>query len=82
MAYSQVQRAVLREFGQRVRSARDLRGWTQEILAAEASLDRTYVGGIERGERNPGLLNVNKLAMALGESFAGFLPCRAGPERN
>lgn len=39
-------------------------------------MDRTYIGGIERGERNLALLNVNRLAMALDESFAGFLPCR------
>ncbi|MGH8194150.1 MAG: helix-turn-helix domain-containing protein [Woeseiaceae bacterium] len=76
MPYTRSEQAVLREFGERVRSAREGRGWTQEDLAAEAGLDRTYVGGIERGERNLALLNVNKLAIALGDGFAGFLPCR------
>jgi transcriptional regulator with XRE-family HTH domain len=76
MPYTRSERAVLREFGERVRSAREARGWTQEDLAAEAGLDRTYVGGIERGERNLALLNVNKLAIALEDGFAGFLPCR------
>jgi transcriptional regulator with XRE-family HTH domain len=81
MPYTRSQRAVLREFGERVRGAREARGWTQEELAAEADLDRTYIGGIERGERNLALLNVNKLAVALGESFTGFLPCRPATRR-
>ncbi len=76
MAYTAKEREVLREFGRRVRAARDAHGWTQEELADEAGLDRTYVGGIERGERNPALLNLNKLALALGEKFSGFLPYR------
>ncbi len=76
MAYTRSQREVLRAFGECVRSAREGRGWSQEDLAAEAGLDRTYVGGIERGERNLGLLNINKLAKALDDGFSGFLPCR------
>jgi transcriptional regulator with XRE-family HTH domain len=78
MPYTRLQRAVLREFGKRVRRAREVRGWTQEDLADEAGLDRTYIGGIERGERNLALLNVNKLAVALGDGFTGFLPCHPG----
>lgn len=81
MPYTRSERAILREFGERVRSARELRGWTQEELAAEAGLDRTYVGGIERGERNLAILNINKLAVALGDGFSGFLPCRPGSRR-
>ena len=81
MAYSDEERQVLREFGQRVRVARDAQGWTQEDLAAEAGLDRTYVGSIERGERNLALLNINKLALALGEPFDGFLPWRTKRRR-
>jgi transcriptional regulator with XRE-family HTH domain len=42
------------------------RKWSQEEFAAESGLDRTYVGGIERGERNPSLLNICRLARALG----------------
>lgn len=78
MAYTKVEQQVLNEFGRRVRDARDARGWTQEELAEEAGLDRTYIGGVERGERNIALLNVNKLALALGEKFDGFLPYRPG----
>ncbi|HEX7802523.1 MAG TPA: helix-turn-helix transcriptional regulator [Pseudoxanthomonas sp.] len=42
----------LEELGLRIRTRRKEFGWTQEDLAANASLDRSYVGGIERGERN------------------------------
>lgn len=55
-------------FGERLRELRAERGWSQEHLAHEASLDRTYVSGVERGVRNVGLDNVYKLATALGVS--------------
>ena len=42
----------LKELGNRIRERRKLRGWTQEVFADEAQIDRSYVGGIERGERN------------------------------
>lgn len=80
MAYTRAELVVLREFGKRVRSARESRGWSQERLALEAGLDRTYVGGVERGERNIALLNLNRIAVALGQGFDGFLPCRR-PQR-
>lgn len=53
-------------FGENVRELRKKRGLSQEELAAEAELDRTYMGGVERGERNLGLLNVARVAKALG----------------
>lgn len=77
MAYSGEERKLLREFGRRVRSARKARGWTQEDLASEVGVDRTYIGGVERGERNLGLLNINRIAVALDVNFDGLLPCRA-----
>ena len=49
-----------------VRLLRVMRGWSQEVLALEAGLDRTYVGAVERGERNPTLASVERLAVALG----------------
>ena len=49
-----------------LRLLRVMRGWSQEQFALAAGLDRTYVGALERGERNPTLANVEKLAEALG----------------
>lgn len=51
--------------GSNVRALRIAKGLTQEQLAFEADLDLTYVGGIERGKRNPSLLVMVRLADAL-----------------
>lgn len=59
-------RNVLRSFGERVREIRTLKGLSQEELARLAKIDRTYIGGIERGERNAGIKNVWRIADALG----------------
>ena len=53
-------------FGKRVRELRTQRGVSQEVLAELSDLHRNYVGGVERGERNIGLLNIVALAHALG----------------
>lgn len=52
-------------FGQRQREIRKEQGLSQEQLAFKAGLHRTYVGGIERGERNVALRNIQRLADAL-----------------
>jgi transcriptional regulator with XRE-family HTH domain len=52
-------------FGKRVRELRQRRGMSQETLSFEAGLDRSYIGQVERGERNISLQNVEKLALAL-----------------
>lgn len=52
-------------FGKRVRELRKARGFSQEELAHRAGLHYTYVGGIERGERNPALVNIGRIARAL-----------------
>jgi transcriptional regulator with XRE-family HTH domain len=58
--------AILRRFGGAVRAWRRQAGLSQEELADRAGLDRTYVGGIERGERNVAVVNIVRLARALG----------------
>ncbi len=52
-------------FGQAIRAVRSRRGVSQESLALQCGLDRTYISGIERGTRNPSLTNILKLAAAL-----------------
>lgn len=56
----------LQRFGSRVRAERERLGMSQEDLAGRAGMHRTYLGGVERGERNLGLLNVVRIARALG----------------
>ena len=56
---------LLTQFGTRVRAARAGVGLSQEALAEACGLHRTYVGSVERGERNVGLLNLLSLAAAL-----------------
>ncbi len=70
--------ALLIVFGKTVRKLREARGLSQEAFADVCGLHRTYIGGIERGERNIGLLNVLRIARALGVHpgtlFADFDP--------
>ncbi|WP_374275067.1 helix-turn-helix domain-containing protein [Brevundimonas sp.] len=54
--------------GRNVKRHRLARGMTQEQLAFAAELDLTYVGGIERGKRNPSIMVLGRLADALGVS--------------
>jgi transcriptional regulator with XRE-family HTH domain len=58
--------SVLVRFGNRARELRKKKGLSQEDLALESGLDRSYVGQVERGERNISLINVWKLADAIG----------------
>ena len=53
-------------FGRVVRNLRESAELSQEELADRASVHRTYIGGIERGERNPTLTTIHKIAKALG----------------
>ena len=64
---------LLVRFGQRVREKRVAAGFSQESFAEACGLHRTYVGGIERGERNVALLNVSAIAEALGVTMAELL---------
>ena len=57
---------ILKPVGKAIREHRQRFGWSQEKLAYEAELDRSHMGRIERGERNVTLLNLYRIARALG----------------
>ena len=62
------------QVGGKVRKLRERKGWSQEQLGFQSGLHRNYIGGIERGERNLGLVNIGKLAKALGVRPRTLLP--------
>ena len=57
-------------FGRALRRRRERLGVSQEAFADMCQLDRTYIGGIERGERNVGLVNIEKIAKTLRLTIA------------
>jgi ribosome-binding protein aMBF1 (putative translation factor) len=57
---------IQKRFGEHVREIRKRKGLSQEALALASELDRTYIGGVERGERNISLVNIYRIAEALG----------------
>jgi len=59
-----------KQFGERIRELRHAIGLSQEELAFKSGMHRTYLGGIERGERNPSLKNIASIAKALGATLA------------
>ncbi len=63
-------KSIEKRFGHRVRELRGAKGLSQEELAFKAGVHRTYLGGIERGERNPSLKNIDSIANALGITLA------------
>ncbi|XEC95246.1 helix-turn-helix domain-containing protein [Paenibacillus tarimensis] len=56
---------IMLDFGSRVRELRLRSGMSQEVLAHQAQMDRTYVSGVERGERNISIANIYKIAAGL-----------------
>ena len=60
-------------FARNLREARQAKGLSQEALADAADLHRTYVGSVERGERNISIDNIERLAHALGVTAASLL---------
>jgi len=73
MPYSQDEQSYLSKLGGRIRKRRKAKKLSQEALAFEADLDRTYVSSVERGERNIAVLNLAKLARALGVGASDLL---------
>jgi transcriptional regulator with XRE-family HTH domain len=61
-------KTIQQKFGNRVKKLRKNKGWSQEEFADECGLHRTYIGAIERGERNVSLNNIHAIAKALGIS--------------
>ncbi len=64
---------VLRSLGVAIRESRARRGLSQEALAVDAELDRSYVGGIERGEHNLTVMNLRKISEALQTRMSQLL---------
>lgn len=62
------QASIKKNLGARVREIRKSKGLSQETLALICELDRTYVGSVERGERNISIVNLYKIARALAVS--------------
>jgi transcriptional regulator with XRE-family HTH domain len=71
------ERNFLRELGRRLRERREERGWTQAELAGRCDLHRTFIGSVERGERNVSVLNLRLIARTLRVSPADLF---AGPK--
>ncbi|BEV54132.1 MULTISPECIES: helix-turn-helix domain-containing protein [Burkholderia cepacia complex] len=65
-------------FGKRLVELRKMKGWSQEKLALESGLARSYVGGIERGQRNIALYNICVLAETLGVAPSDMLAFDSG----
>lgn len=69
---------ILIKFGAKVREIRKAKGLSQEQLSFKADLHRTYIGMIERAEKNITLLNIEKIANALGTSIDHLMNFKNG----
>jgi len=65
---------INKKVGATIRKFRRKKGWSQEKLAFEANLHRAYIGQIERGEKNIGIKNIEKIAKALNVSLKQLMP--------
>jgi len=65
--------SLLHNFGKRVKQERLKKGFSQEHFAAKAGVHRTYIGMIERAEKNLTLLNISKIAVALDMKLSDLL---------
>ena len=65
---------ALVKLGGRIREIRNRKGFSQEGFAYEVGLDRTYMGSVERGERNIAALNLIRIAKALQVEVGDLLP--------
>ncbi len=67
-----LQKRARKLFAERVRLEHVLRGWSQESLGGLCALHRTYIGSIERAERNISIDNIEKIANALNVTISAF----------
>lgn len=65
---------ALVKLGYQIRNLRKEKGFSQEGFAAEVGLDRTYMGGVERGERNIAALNLIQIAKCLNVEVGELFP--------
>jgi len=64
---------INKRVGLNIRKHRNKKGWKQESLAIRSKLHRAYIGQIERGEKNIGLINLEKIAKALGINISKLI---------
>ncbi len=72
-------RSARQLFSQNIRKARIAKGLSQEDLAELAALHRNYIGGVERGERNISIDNMEKIARALAMTIPNLMQESGGP---
>jgi transcriptional regulator with XRE-family HTH domain len=65
--------SILKRFGNNVKKIRKSRGWSQEELGRRSNLHRTYIGSIERSERNVSLINIERIARSLGAKIENLI---------
>ena len=69
---------ALVKIGERIRELRKEKGYSQEVFAYEVGLDRTYMGSVERGERNIAALNLIRIAKTLKVEIGALFPAAKG----
>jgi XRE family transcriptional regulator, regulator of sulfur utilization len=67
------EKKITRQLGKRIRELREARGWSQEQLAVEAGIDNSHLGKLERGDGNPTIELIVRIAAALGAAVKIFL---------
>jgi transcriptional regulator with XRE-family HTH domain len=72
-SYTIEEKEFLQKVGLKIRQLRLETGLSQEKLSFESNLDRTYIGSVERGERNIAVINLEKIAKALSVSISKLL---------
>jgi transcriptional regulator with XRE-family HTH domain len=72
-SYSPQDKSLLESIGNQIKATRVKSDLSQERLAFACELDRTYIGSVERGERNISIINLNRIAKALDVSISDLL---------